>query len=435
MILALFCLLIGAISGIVAGGRVRNLTDVQVRWAFVPWGWLFAAVFANRIGGNLGFGLHLAGLACLAVFAVVNTKHVSGMWLVMLGATLNLLMTANNHGMPYSLHALRQAGVQPANYTDVPKLTVGSHPQRSGDQLVFLGDIVPIPPLNTVVSVGDLMVGLGFAVVAANALTGRRREGRRVNGVYTARHLAMATDSNNARSLLKVQTMPTLPVSAMSTEQIANADTSGAVTSDRSLFEDVTTVDAADHITVDADGFAAVGIDDPFGRLSTEERHRARERAVWNTRVQLLKATGDPSVLIDLTGASSIEPVDVTALHAVAQALLKSDGQSSAAMNVDDVRRLLTDAVNVNAVTSSDSLAKSANGRLVEAPLTHVIDLTAPDQQIETEPTLAHVIDLTTSSPPIETEQTLINLSQLDPEVDPVSSMRTGSNNRSEGAS
>ena len=58
---------------------------------------------------------------------------------------------------------------------------MASHPQHSGDQLVLLGEVIPLRPLRTVVSFGDLFVAFGLGASTMNALvaTGSRRTGSR----------------------------------------------------------------------------------------------------------------------------------------------------------------------------------------------------------------------------------------------------------------
>jgi Family of unknown function (DUF5317) len=276
VLLTAFALMIGALSGLVAGGRLRNLSDVDLRWTFVPWGWLFASVFADRIGGNGGFYVFLAGMACLVLFAFANLSQAAGMKLIFIGALINLFMTVNNHGMPYSVNAMHNAGVLPQKYNDQPKVTVASHPQRRGDQLVLLGDVIPVPPLKIVVSIGDVIVALGFAMMAANSLTGRR--GRRSIGASVPRHVATATPTT-AESSVHVS----LPVSQ---------------TNQPPVLEPTANVASKTHDSND----------------------------VWQARVDLLRLTDDPSVLIDLSGGSAHDANDVMGAHVVAQALRSASG-------------------------------------------------------------------------------------------------------------
>lgn len=61
------------------------------------------------------------------------------------------------------------AGLAPARET--PK----NVPAGTDTMLGWLADVVPVPPLRTVVSVGDLLLALGVAVLVAALMRGRPR--------------------------------------------------------------------------------------------------------------------------------------------------------------------------------------------------------------------------------------------------------------------
>ena len=179
MVLALIAVVVGGAAGLVGGGRLTNLERVDLRWIGLPLAWIALGLWARRGDGGLHFAALLVSMSCLLGFVVVNVKRVPGLWLVAAGVALNLFMTANNHGMPYDPHALQVAGIVPSTYGAVPRSTVASHPQHSGDQLVVLGQVIPLRPLRTVVSFGDLFVAFGLGTSTMNALvaTGSRRTG------------------------------------------------------------------------------------------------------------------------------------------------------------------------------------------------------------------------------------------------------------------
>ena len=181
MVLALIAVLIGGAAGLVGGGRFKNVERVDLRWIGLPVTWIALGLWARRGGGGLHFAALLVSMGCLLGFVVLNAKRVPGLWLVAAGVALNLFMTANNHGMPYDPHALQVAGIVPSTYGAVPRSTVASHPQHAGDQLVVLGEVIPLRPLRMVVSFGDLFVAFGLGASTMNALvaTGSLRTGSR----------------------------------------------------------------------------------------------------------------------------------------------------------------------------------------------------------------------------------------------------------------
>jgi Family of unknown function (DUF5317) len=315
MVLAGFALFAGVVSGLISRGRFSNLADIPMRYSALVLAWLAGVTLADPIGrwiggsggNNLGFGVYLVGLAALVAFAVINAVHMPGMWLIALGALANLVVCANNHGTPYSITALHKAGVTAVNYTDVATTTATKHPERPGDQLKFLGDIVPIRVLKTVVSPGDLLFAFGLASVTANGLTGRR-SGKRVRGVHRGRHLPKGE----------------VPVGLNGLVAAAN---SGVADSDDSLN-------------------AAATTSTELGAFSSTEGQTA-----WSARLDLLRATGDPDVLIDVTGGVAGAD-DVAPAHALTLALRAQD------IPDDQVARLVSAAVCASSSSTDSVLAE-----------------------------------------------------------------------------
>ena len=369
MVLAGFALFAGVVSGLISRGRFSNLADIPMRYSALVLVWLAGTVLADplgaRIGGslgnNLGFGLYLIGLGALVVFAVVNAVRMPGMWLVALGALANFVVLANNHGTPYSVSALYNAGVTATNYTDVAKTTATKHPERPTDQLTFLGDVVPIRLLKTVVSPGDLLFAFGLASVTANGLTGRRG-GRRVRGVHRGRHLSKGEVPGVVLDRASVTNPGFLnPSNLVSAALVVSAESSRSPSAEGQVVD----VLAADWRV--AEGLAVEGL--------AADRQVAEGPTAWSARLDLLRATGDPEVLIDVTGGVA-GPDDVTPTHALALALR--------AQNIPDeqVARLVSAAVSgatnlsgstgstgsmgSTGSTDSDGIAGDSSGKLLD---------------------------------------------------------------------
>lgn len=164
-----------------ARGRLAALGGVRLR--LVPA--IFAAVALQIAvisvfpGGSPGLHrvLHVASYGLAAAFLVANRKF-TGMWLVALGAALNLAAIVANGGvMPAAPGALRTAGlpVDPAHFRNSTAVTHA--------RLQFLGDVFAVPkgwPLANVYSVGDVLIAVGIVVVI-HGICGSRlvRAGRR----------------------------------------------------------------------------------------------------------------------------------------------------------------------------------------------------------------------------------------------------------------
>jgi Family of unknown function (DUF5317) len=184
-LLTLLCLAVAAVV-VVARGGGGALLALRLRRP-----WLLgaaAAVQAVRRAdpGWAAFALHqldglwpvvLTWLLALA-FAVANLRMLPGRTrpgtiLAAVGFTLNSLAIAVNGGMPFSTAGARIAGFSEDQIT----AAVAHHQPITGDTvLTALTDIIALPGLHRVISIGDilLVVGLGWLLVTA-ALAGPRQ--------------------------------------------------------------------------------------------------------------------------------------------------------------------------------------------------------------------------------------------------------------------
>jgi hypothetical protein len=113
-------------------------------------------------------------LAGLIVFALRN-RALLGMSIVALGLGANLAVVVLNDGMPVRREALVSAGLASADEVDRVEISGVQRLERDSDRLVFLGDVIPLPETEQVLSFGDLVILVGLADVAANLLLARRR--------------------------------------------------------------------------------------------------------------------------------------------------------------------------------------------------------------------------------------------------------------------
>jgi MFS family permease len=99
----------------------------------------------------------------LALGFVVANRKIPGVWLIGLGAALNILVISANAGtMPAAPHALAAAGLplDPGQFTNSLAL--------ASPRLLFLGDVFAVPkgvPFANVFSIGDIAIALGAALV------------------------------------------------------------------------------------------------------------------------------------------------------------------------------------------------------------------------------------------------------------------------------
>jgi len=151
------------------GGRLRNLSGRTMRlWFLLPLGLALQLAAIESRGDTWPFLLVLGSYALLFTFAVVNLP-LTGMWLVVLGLVLNALAIGLNHGMPVGHKAQRHAGENPAVFAAL------HHDQRSSDRLLIIGNVIPVAPLNEIVSFGDIIGGVGVVDVIIHLMRPPKR--------------------------------------------------------------------------------------------------------------------------------------------------------------------------------------------------------------------------------------------------------------------
>jgi hypothetical protein len=179
---AVVALAAGVAVGLVRGGSIGRLLDLTLRHA-----WLIALAFLiqaamfttplERWLGDLVAVVLMGSNAALLVLVALNAR-VPGLRLFGIGLAANTLVMLLNGGyMPVSPAALRAAGLadrievlQRFGHSDKSQL------MNSETRLPFLGDVLPVAPVNKVLSVGDLAIGVGIAWLVATTM-GRRSTG------------------------------------------------------------------------------------------------------------------------------------------------------------------------------------------------------------------------------------------------------------------
>lgn len=172
----LYALVVGLIVGLVVGGRPSALADLRIRWPHAILGGLliqvvlFSDPVTERIG-DLGVPIYVASTALVLVAIAVN-RAIRGMPIVALGAASNFLAIVANGGyMPASPAALEALG-------KTAKTVYSNSTVVADPWLGPLTDIFALPswlPGTNIYSIGDVLIGLGVAVVVVSAMRGSRR--------------------------------------------------------------------------------------------------------------------------------------------------------------------------------------------------------------------------------------------------------------------
>ena len=172
---------LGVLFGLATGGRLRWVASARL----FGLGLLAIGAAAEAVVGTGAVTLHgwtatallLGGYVCLAGFAAANLGR-PGMGVVLAGIALNAVPIAVNGGMPVEGPAIVRARIATAQ--EVPLLEFGTKRHLAGadDHLRLLDDRFPDWVTHRVLSIGDLVIGVGVGAVTAGLLhpaTGRRR--------------------------------------------------------------------------------------------------------------------------------------------------------------------------------------------------------------------------------------------------------------------
>lgn len=160
-------MLVGAVvAGIALGllfGRRDRASRIRIAW----WPLLVGAVGLRLVAPALG-GLALIGylFAFAAILGVaIADIRLPGMWLIALGAALNLIVVLANGAMPVDTAAAASAGAS-LRPDDPLHRALGAD-----DRLTLMADVIPVPPLRNVYSVGDLALAVGGFWLPFRSLT------------------------------------------------------------------------------------------------------------------------------------------------------------------------------------------------------------------------------------------------------------------------
>jgi hypothetical protein len=162
--------------GYAVGGRLSTLAGLRLRGVWLLWAAAALALAARRLLPDPA-----AAVAAVAAFALAATclarnlrrspaVAISGA-AVLTGALLNAAAFLANGAMPYSPGAADAAG-----FTPDPAATSVAASART--RLAFLGDILPVPPLQAVVSLGDVVIACGVVALTAALMRGTPAAGR-----------------------------------------------------------------------------------------------------------------------------------------------------------------------------------------------------------------------------------------------------------------
>lgn len=180
--LVLVPLVLGLVIGVAAGGKLGNLAALRFRWP-----WFVLAVLLIREAAVLrplsqvdGVQyVYAAALAALVAWTALHVKHLAGVWVVTLGAAMNLVViVANGARMPVAV-SLAGTLVQRGHFGQYVLMGPGTN-------LNPLADWIGFPwPFPGAYSPGDLVIALGIGIVVLLATVHRPEAGTKLDETST----------------------------------------------------------------------------------------------------------------------------------------------------------------------------------------------------------------------------------------------------------
>jgi diguanylate cyclase (GGDEF)-like protein len=204
MKLVLVALGLAAIGGILGGGRLSNLARLRLSWG--PLAMIGLVLQVINPPGRWPLALLLLSFVLLTVFALKNIR-TAGFVLILVGVLLNFAVIAANAGMPVSAEAIVASGQQDTLGELLQRNLPKHHLASAGDRLLFLADVIAIPPpIAQAISVGDIFTfgGVAWVIVAAS----RRRPDDDEGGVEAGSGEASSPD-RPPRAPIQASPIPT----------------------------------------------------------------------------------------------------------------------------------------------------------------------------------------------------------------------------------
>jgi hypothetical protein len=178
------------LAGLISGGRLGRLAELQLHWipvailAMLVQTVLFTPAVWTAVG-DLVPVIYVASMVVALVVVLRNLRRAWALSLVALGTFSNLMAILLNGGfMPVTAEALGVAAPAVARYGGNSVLT-------ADPAVVFLVDRFVMPewlPFATVYSVGDVLIGIGIVLVIAIAMQPARPDDSRASPGATGAH-------------------------------------------------------------------------------------------------------------------------------------------------------------------------------------------------------------------------------------------------------
>ena len=182
MITFVVAALIAAVVALLRGGSLKALADTHFNHVWILFIGLGAQLGAEIwtptwLGGDTGTIVIIGSNLAVVAFLWLNRTH-PGLGLVALGLLLNVVVISLNGAMPVSAAAARTSGVPVSSITkDI------EHELLDDDTILpWLTDVLAIPRVPGVFSVGDVVLAIGVARLVYLRTTSNKRPRRAARG-------------------------------------------------------------------------------------------------------------------------------------------------------------------------------------------------------------------------------------------------------------
>jgi hypothetical protein len=167
MEIALVIAVLAVAAGVLRGGSLERLAATQFRAipllvAGLGVQILFSLWSPSWLNEAVSLGALIGSNMLVLSFLVVN-RMLPGVLIAAVGLVLNLAVISSNGAMPVSPEAARTAG---AEELVISEGAIKHEVLDDDTELGFLGDVIPIPWPGLVISIGDIVLAAGIAVLA-----------------------------------------------------------------------------------------------------------------------------------------------------------------------------------------------------------------------------------------------------------------------------
>lgn len=181
MFFVVLVLLLAVGASVVRGGRFHRIGRAPLRdiWLlFIGVALQVAADVGVILGwfegtGTISYGLLVTSQVVVLAWVLRNC-YLPGLILVAIGLALNAIVMAANGAMPVHPEAIAALGQEPG------ELVRGKHVLMDDDtRLWWLADIWPVPPIRSIISIGDVVLAAGLLPITHYLMTFRTAAERR----------------------------------------------------------------------------------------------------------------------------------------------------------------------------------------------------------------------------------------------------------------